>query len=486
MDNNDSKPQQTGGLKLMTVFIAVLALHVLVIGGFTVYHLISSGGDADLALDKTHKLKADGTVVTETTTPDTASSDKIADATAPTETATASAAPAVPATTGTATAATGSTTAPETATASTDTATPATAPAATPAPAPAPTQVAANPPAATGSLTPEKKSSASPIVLSNDDMGQTSTIPANLLPPPDEPVASNVPAAHPATAPAGSSSPIALTPKDGVTPMTAPAPIASTASAAPVKPAATPGPVHMPVTAPKPAATPAVASHDEHVSAPAHEDRKVASTHEAKKQTYTVKMTDTYAKIAESHHITVAELKAANHIKGSTPMKTGQKLIIPSGRTAVAKSGATHEAPAADSTASLSASPTGKEKPKHHYYTVTKGDTLKYIAKKFNTTPSAIEAANNLNGTKLAVGEKLRIPSHETHTVSSGTTSAALTDRVLAPVPAATPAPAPIEPAQAEVQPAPVEQPAQTPVATPTYEPQPTPASNPELTSLNF
>src|SRR6202042_3742834 len=58
MDNNSSMlPQQTGGLKLMTVFIAVLALHVLVIGGFTVYHLMSSGGDADLALDKNHKLK---------------------------------------------------------------------------------------------------------------------------------------------------------------------------------------------------------------------------------------------------------------------------------------------------------------------------------------------------------------------------------------------------------------------------------------------
>ncbi len=51
MDNNDSniKSQQTGGLKLMTVFIAVLALHVVVIGGFTVYHLMSGGSaDADL------------------------------------------------------------------------------------------------------------------------------------------------------------------------------------------------------------------------------------------------------------------------------------------------------------------------------------------------------------------------------------------------------------------------------------------------------
>ncbi len=58
MENNDSniKPQQTGGLKLMTVFIAVLALHVVVIGGFTVYHLMSGGSsDADMLADKTHK-----------------------------------------------------------------------------------------------------------------------------------------------------------------------------------------------------------------------------------------------------------------------------------------------------------------------------------------------------------------------------------------------------------------------------------------------
>ena len=39
-ENNPLKPQPTGGLKLMTVFIAVLALHVVVIGGFTVWHLL--------------------------------------------------------------------------------------------------------------------------------------------------------------------------------------------------------------------------------------------------------------------------------------------------------------------------------------------------------------------------------------------------------------------------------------------------------------
>src|SRR5471032_616564 len=102
MDNNDNlKPQQTGGLKLMTVFIAVLALHVVVIGGFTVYHLMSGGSsDSDLATtDKTHKaLTADGTMV------DPSQSDK---SSAPTEVAT------IPATTVTPSPTTPSTTTPD-------------------------------------------------------------------------------------------------------------------------------------------------------------------------------------------------------------------------------------------------------------------------------------------------------------------------------------------------------------------------------------
>src|SRR5450755_804851 len=88
MDNNDSnKTQQTGGLKLMTVFIAVLALHVVVIGGFTVYHLMSGGStDTDISTttDKTHKgMSTDGS------TTDTTAADKSTTTTAaPTEVAT--------------------------------------------------------------------------------------------------------------------------------------------------------------------------------------------------------------------------------------------------------------------------------------------------------------------------------------------------------------------------------------------------------------
>jgi LysM repeat protein len=91
MDNNDSstKPPQTGGLKLMTVFIAVLALHVVVIGGFTVYHLMSGGAsDADLVTDKTHKdvkVSPDSATVSDGPLPDSASGDKTA-STAPADT----------------------------------------------------------------------------------------------------------------------------------------------------------------------------------------------------------------------------------------------------------------------------------------------------------------------------------------------------------------------------------------------------------------
>ncbi len=317
-------------------------------------------------------------------------------------------------------------------------------------------------------------------------MGQTSTIPADnsLAPPPDAPAPA--PSAPMVTSTPASSNDVAATaPAPSIVPVEAPAAavLSSNAPSGPVAPEAgiPSGPVRMPANPPVPTAKTNVVASEEHVSAPSHEEHSLASTHETKKQTYTVKITDSYQKIAHAHHITVAELKAANHIKGDVVLHTGQKLVIPMSKTLVAKNGESHDI----STASLSASPTTSVKTHRHYYTVTKGDTLKYIAKKFNVTPSAIEDANNLSGTKLAVGEKLRIPSHTARAaVEENTPSASLTDRVAAPVPA----PVDVQPSQVVTQPAPVEQPAPAPMATPepAPEPQPTPASSPELTSLNF
>jgi LysM repeat protein len=506
MDNNDStKPQQTGGLKLMTVMIGVLALHVLVIGGFTVYHLMGSGSDdADVTLDKTHKLKADGTAIADTTAPDAATSDKSAD------TATTTPSGDVAGTSGTATPSAAST-ADATGTITAASAAPAVTGTATPATTATGTQVAANPPVAPDSVenTPEtpaavSTSSNTPIVISGDDMGQASTFPATatatatsaLAPPPDATPAPSAPAVASASAtpvklaiaPAPS---VALAPAPAPEPHVAAVPTASTVAvntpSGPVVPAGEVASAlaSTPANPPQLAPTTAVDSAEDHVSTPPHVEHTVTSAHEAKKEYYTVKITDSFQKIAHAHHITVAELKAANRIKGDS-LHAGTKLIIPTSRTEVAKSEKTHESTAKTvSTASSSASQNSVATTSHHhYYTVTKGDTLAYIAHKFDVTVLAIKDANDVSTTKqLKIGEKLRIPLKESRTAETTAIATAPT-HVAAPVPAA----APIQPTQAQTQPTPVAQPQPTPVATPEpmSQPAPAPGSNPELANLTF
>jgi LysM repeat protein len=80
METNESnlKPQPTG-LKLMTVFIAVLALHVLVIGGFTVWQFLKPSASDDLAMDKNHKgakIVSDTTVAGDISSTDGMAADK--------------------------------------------------------------------------------------------------------------------------------------------------------------------------------------------------------------------------------------------------------------------------------------------------------------------------------------------------------------------------------------------------------------------------
>ena len=372
MDNNDSniKSQQTGGLKLMTVFIAVLALHVVVIGGFTVYHLMSGGStDTDTATitDKSHKG-------TDSSTPDATASDKSTTTAAPTEVASIPAtAPVTPAS---APAPTGDTVSPNVASATTPTivntpaqlATATATPATVPAPISTPALTLAQPnPAPATVATPTTQTPSGPI--------------APALLPPSEPA----PAIAPAPAP--------------MAPVVAPA--ASSLAA---------GPVHMP---------------------PANKDAsRVTHAKEPKvhEQVYTVKITDSYKKIAKAHHITVAQLKEANGIKNDT-LHTGQKLFIPSmtkselAESTLSSSPTVLNATAAPMTTGLSSSTTSATTTTaggHRLYTIEKGDTLTKIAHKFKTTPSALLAANSdLDPTKLKIGKKLRIPSKEARSASN-------------------------------------------------------------------
>jgi LysM repeat protein len=136
---------------------------------------------------------------------------------------------------------------------------------------------------------------------------------------------------------------------------------------------------------------------------------------------YVVVRGDTLDKIAKRCGVTLSALRAANPGVEPTRLKIGQKLTIPAGGMA----------PAA-AVGSVSSEPgmAGGE-----IYVVRSGDTLTRIAKKFGTTVKAIEAENNLSTTKIHVGQKLKIPAK----VPAATPAPDL----MAPPPAAYPAPAP-------------------------------------------
>jgi cell wall-associated NlpC family hydrolase len=56
-------------------------------------------------------------------------------------------------------------------------------------------------------------------------------------------------------------------------------------------------------------------------------------------------------------------------------------------------------------------------------YTVTKGDTLSYVAHKFHTTITELKKLNHLTSTKLRTGEKLKVPRKVTATADDATPS---------------------------------------------------------------
>jgi LysM repeat protein len=249
----------------------------------------------------------------------------------------------------------------------------------------------------------------------------------------------------------------------------------------------------MPAHPAAPAETTSLAASPEQGSLAAHAEHSAELARSARHETYTVKITDSYKKIAHEHHITVAELKAANHIKGNV-LHAGQRLIIPESKSAVARDEASHDFTPAGETVSLTSSGSVHR----HLYTVAKGDTLRKIARKFDTTASAIEEANDLPSNKITPGEKLRIPSHDAHSVATASApdrepsttawSAPAVHDVPAPAPAPAYTPAPVSapsavaPSQVETQPAPVVQPAPPPQ----QQPQPSTQSNPALANLTF
>lgn len=107
---------------------------------------------------------------------------------------------------------------------------------------------------------------------------------------------------------------------------------------------------------------------------------KVSTTNgEEETNYYIVKKGDSLYKIANMYGTTVNELKSLNNLT-STLLSIGQRLIVPNST------------------------------PTNEVYTVVRGDTLYSIARKFNTTVTAIQLLNNLTTSTLSIGQKLLIP----------------------------------------------------------------------------
>jgi LysM repeat protein len=387
MENNDSnlKPQTTGGLKLMTVFIAVLALHVLVIGSFGIYSLLKrSNSDTDLAADKTHKdakIAADAITTGDVASTDSTAADKSAGATAPSTMDTTTT------TDGTADSTTSPTVATDVTGASTTT-----TPGVTPATAPATTTTA----------TPDNiqpRPGSEPLMVS---------------PPPND--ASSIAAGGPTSdTPSGpiQHGPV-INPPENLAPPADTSTTAATASVDANAPVAdgTPYTVHKGDSL-------ARIAHRHHV---ALAQLKLANslTNDRLKIGQKLVIPNHAEKVAATD---ASEAASAPQLSSTTPDETA-KVPADSGDTS-------------ESTASVSpktehahlhshkAAVTG-----HHLYTVVRGDTLMKIARRFRTTAGAIMAENGItNASRLSIGKKLRIPGGDSRSAAASSREPAPTER---------------------------------------------------------
>jgi LysM repeat protein len=122
---------------------------------------------------------------------------------------------------------------------------------------------------------------------------------------------------------------------------------------------------------------------------------------------YTVERGDSLWSIAKKHGITVAELAKLNSVTTGTALKPGRKLIVPgkpgAASAATAPAATTVSAPPAPVTR-----PANGEVLKH---TVTSGESLGVIARKYGVSVGELAAANSITDpSKVRVGQSLVIP----------------------------------------------------------------------------
>jgi len=162
--------------------------------------------------------------------------------------------------------------------------------------------------------------------------------------------------------------------------------------------------------------------------------------------TYVVKSGDTMGKIAAQHHVRLAALMQANNMteEQARRLKIGQKLVIPSGKSAAAS----YKAPKGKSVRKPAKAAATVKADADGTYTVKSGDTPQKIAKKLGCKMSDLMKANNMTeeqARRLQIGQKLVVPGKGT--AVAATAPAAPVEAAAAPVDAAAPADAAVAPA---------------------------------------
>jgi membrane-bound lytic murein transglycosylase D len=119
---------------------------------------------------------------------------------------------------------------------------------------------------------------------------------------------------------------------------------------------------------------------------------------------HVVKKGESLGSVARKYHVTVANIKAWNHLKRET-IHVGQRLTIYRSGSPMTK--VSNSTKSSNSKSSVNKKTSNTPKVKTH--TVRKGETLSSIAKKYGCTVSDLKKWNGLKGNTVKVGQKLKI-----------------------------------------------------------------------------
>ena len=132
-------------------------------------------------------------------------------------------------------------------------------------------------------------------------------------------------------------------------------------------------------------------------------------------QWHIVKRGDTLTTVARKYKVGRTDLAEANYLRTTTPLKAGQKLLIPRMPSAALLARAASGAPVqASASEAIFADAPVEETVVHR---VKAGDTLYSIAKKYQTTIDKLKSLNHLVGSVLKVGARLIVSTPQTSNV---------------------------------------------------------------------